>query len=135
MVKSKSMKVNIFIWAIVGSLTMLGCKKNNQEQLDKDAKLMATLECEARQLKEERFKIANEMRFMEDSLAKCKIALTAAQSQQMDSVKNVYTVRTGALADKITKTMDSLFSMTYHNPEERQQLDEATEIVLQKICQ
>lgn len=129
------MKVNIFIWAIVGSLTMLGCKKNNQEQLDKDAKLMATLECEARQLKEERFKIANEMRFMEDSLAKYKIALTAAQSQQMDSVKNVYTVRTGALADKITKTMDSLFSMTYHNPEERQQLDEATEIVLQKICQ
>ena len=129
------MKVNIFIWAIVGSLTMLGCQKNNQEQLDKDAKLMATLECEARQLKEERFKIANEMRFMEDSLAKYKIALTAAQSQQMDSVKNVYTVRTGALADKITKTMDSLFSMTYHNPEERQQLDEATEIVLQKICQ
>lgn len=129
------MKVNIFVWAILCGLTTLGCKKNNQEQLDKDAKLMATLECEARQLKEERFKIANEMRFMEDSLAKYKIALTAAQSQQMDSVKNVYTVRTGALADKITKTMDSLFAMTYHNPEERQQLDEATEIVLQKICQ
>jgi hypothetical protein len=129
------MKVNIFVWAILCGLTMLGCQKNNQEQLEKDAKLMASLECEARQLKEERFKIANEMRFMEDSLAKYKIALTAAQSQQMDSVKNVYTVRTGALADKITKTMDSLFSMTYHSPEERQQLDEATEIVLQKICQ
>ncbi len=128
------MKINLFVWGIVGGLSVLGCQKNDKEQLDKDAKLMATLECEARQLKEERFKAANEMRFMEDSLAKYKIPLTAIQSQQMDSVKNVYTLRTGALADKITKTMDSLFATSYQTAEQRQAFDVATEKMLQEVC-
>ncbi|HAO48391.1 MAG TPA: hypothetical protein DCR35_03265, partial [Runella sp.] len=57
---------------MLGSLLMLGCQKNNQAQLENDAQLMAQLECQARQLKEERFKVANDIRFMEDSLTKNK---------------------------------------------------------------
>lgn len=128
------MKVNIFVWAIMGSLTMLGCQKNDKEQLDKDAKLMATLECEARQLKEERFKIANDIRFMEDSLMKHHISLTTSQSREIDSIKKVLTIRTGKLADKITKTMDSLFVTNYQTPEQRQTFDAATEKMLQEVC-
>jgi hypothetical protein len=128
------MKVNIFIWAIVGGLSVLGCQKNNQEQLDKDAKLMATLECEARQLKEERFKITNDIRFMEDSLMKYHISLTPSQSQHIDSIKTVLTMRTGKLADKITRTMDSLFVANYQTPEQRQTFDAATEKMLQEVC-
>jgi hypothetical protein len=128
------MKVNRIVWVIVGYLSVLGCQKNNQEQLDKDAKLMATLECEARQLKEERFKIANDIRFMEDSLMKHHIPLTASQRQQIDSVKTVLTMRTGKLADKITKTMDSLFVANYQTPEQRQTFDAATEKMLQEVC-
>ncbi|WP_080057372.1 hypothetical protein [Spirosoma aerolatum] len=110
------------------------CQKIQQSQLDRDAQLMATLECEARQLKNERFKAANDIRFMEDSLAKHNIQLTSAQSIKIDSVKENYTLRTGQLAEKITKTMDSLYAATYQHPEERQQLDDAVEKVLQTIC-
>ncbi|MBN8825302.1 MULTISPECIES: hypothetical protein [unclassified Spirosoma] len=110
------------------------CQKIQQSQLTRDAQLMATLECEARQLKNERFKAANDIRFMEDSLAKHSIRLTSAQSAQIDSVKANYTLRTGQLAEKITKTMDSLYTATYHQPDERQQLDDAVEKVLQTIC-
>lgn len=129
------MKIKVLIWASLGGLLVMSCQKMDQAQLEKDAQLMAKLECEARQLKEERFKVANDIRFMEDSLAKNKIGLSLQKAAEIDSVKEYYTLRTGELADKITKTMDSLFSTTYHSPEERQQLDEATEKVLQKICQ
>lgn len=129
------MKRQIFVGVILSSLLVLGCKKDNQAQLENDAQLMAKLECQARQLKEERFKVANDIRFMEDSLTKNKLRLSPKKIAEIDSVKESYTIRTGELADKITKTMDSLFSTTYHTPEERQQLDEATEKVLQKICQ
>jgi len=130
------MKVNSIVWTIMGSLTMLGCQKNDndKEQLDKDAKLMAALECEARQLKEERFKIANDIRFMEDSLMKHHIPLTTSQIQEIDSIKTVLTIRTGKLADKITKTMDSLFIASYQTPEQRQTFDAATEKMLQEVC-
>lgn len=128
------MKVKVFVWITMGCLSLLGCKKNQQKQLENDAKLMASLECEARHLKEERFKIANDIRLMEDSLAKNKIALTTRQSQEIDSIKKVYTLRTGQLADKITHTMDSLFAVNYRTPEQRQTFDLATEKMLQQIC-
>jgi hypothetical protein len=128
------MKFNPITWVIIISLTFVSCDKNQEEQLQKDTQLMANLECEARHLKEERFKVANDFRFMEDSLAKHKIPLSDWQSRQMDSVKNVYTLRTGKLADKITKTMDSLFAASYKTAEQRQSFDVATEKVLQEIC-
>jgi hypothetical protein len=71
---------------------------------------------------------------MEDSLMKHHIPLTASQRQQIDSVKTVLTMRTGKLADKITKTMDSLFVANYQTPEQRQTFDAATEKMLQEVC-
>jgi hypothetical protein len=128
------MKINSLFWVILGGICLLRCEKNTDEQLEKDVTLMASLECEARQLKEERFTIANEFRFMEDSLAKHKIPLSASQSQHIDSVKNAYTLRTVELADKITKTMDSLFAVSYQTPEQRHAFDEATEKKLGEVC-
>jgi hypothetical protein len=127
-------KIEFLGWAFLVSFFVSGCGKNTDEQLQKDAALMASLECEARHLKDERFKVANDIRLMEDSLAKQKIALTALQSREIDSVTNVYTLRTGALADKITKTMDSLFAASYQTAPQRQALDEATEKKLQEVC-
>ncbi len=129
------MKFNISVWTISLGILVLSCGKNEREQLEKDAQLMAVLECEARQLKEERFQAANDIRLMEDSLAKHHIVLTDVQSHQIDSVKNAYTLRTGQLADKITKTMDSLFAVSYQTVEQRQTFDEATEKKLREVCQ
>ncbi|MEZ4901128.1 MAG: hypothetical protein R2822_04900 [Spirosomataceae bacterium] len=132
--KSVKMKFNILICFVVSSLTIWGCQKADSAQLEKDAKTMAILQCEARQLKDERFKIANDIRYMEDSLMKNKIPLSISQSHYIDSIKNIYTVRTGLLATKITKTMDSLFATNYKTLEQRQVFDTATEKILHNIC-
>lgn len=128
------MKINALFWVIIGGIGLLRCEKNTDGSLEKDAALMAALRCEARQLKEERFRAANDIRFLEDSLAKNKTALSAVQRREIDSIQNIYTLRTGQLADKITQTMDSLFAGRYQTPEQRQALDEATEKKLLEVC-
>lgn len=128
------MKFNLFCWVIIASLSLLSCDKNDRGQFEKDVQLMANLECEARHLKEERFNAANDIRFMEDSLAKHHLSLSPAQSQHIDSVKTAYTLRTGQLAEKITKTLDSLFAVNYKTIEQRQAFDAATELKLQEVC-
>lgn len=125
------MKKNLIVGIVI---LMMSCQENAKQQLEKDAKLMATLECEARQLKEYRFKVANDIRFMEDSLMKTAKALTATQSKEIDSIRNELTLRTGGLADKITKTMDSLFTLQYKTTEQRHEFDVATEKILQEVC-
>lgn len=128
------MKFKLFYWVIIGCIGLLSCEKKADAPFEKDVQLMANLECEARQLKEERFNAANDIRFMEDSLAKHHLPLSPAQSQHIDSVKTVYTLRTGQLAEKITKTMDSLFAVSYKTTEQRQAFDVATEKKLQEVC-
>ena len=120
--------------ALVG-FGLASCSVGHQSTLAIDAQLLAKLECEARHLKDERFTVANTIRLMEDSLARHRLPLSAAKSTEIDSVKASYTLRTGQLADKITKTMDSLFATNYHSSQERQQLDEEIEKVLQTNCQ
>jgi len=50
------MKFNLLYWIIIASLSLLSCEKNDGGQFEKDVQLMANLECEARHLKEERFR-------------------------------------------------------------------------------
>jgi hypothetical protein len=128
------MKFKLFYWVIIGCIGLLSCEKKADAPFEKDVQLMANLECEARQLKEERFNAANDIRLMEDSLAKHHLPLLPAQSQHIDSVKTAYTLRTGQLAEKITKTMDSLFAVSYKTIEQRQAFDAATEKKLQEVC-
>lgn len=135
MLARKTMNVTTLIGVLLVGFALVNCQQGQQAQLTADAQLMATLECEARHLKDERFKAANDIRFMEDSLAKQHLSLSAAQSAAIDSLKTTYTQRTEQLALKITKTMDSLFAASYHSPAEREQFDNAVEDVLKKTCQ
>lgn len=95
---------------------------------------MADLQCEARRLKEERFSIANTLRFRSDSLMKLNIPLTAAQKQEEDSIKTLYTARTGEVAVRLTRVMDSLFAVHYQTAEQRQEFDAAVEKKMQQVC-
>jgi hypothetical protein len=97
--------------------------------------LMARLQCEARQLKEERFRIANDLRFRGDSLMKLNISLTETQKQQEDSIKQALTLRTGEVAVRLMRTMDSLFEAHYQSVELRQQFDAAVEKKLGEMCE
>lgn len=129
-----SMKLRSFsgLLLIVG-YALMGCEEKAIN--DEDVHLMAELQCEARHLKDERFGKANELRFRNDSLMKLNIPLTEAQKQEEDSIRNVLTIRTGEVAVRLTRTMDSLFDIHYKTVERRQEFDTAVEKKLKEICE
>jgi hypothetical protein len=99
-----------------------------------DVALMADLRCEAQQLKNKRFEVANVLRFRNDSLAKLDIPLTDLQKQEEDSIRQRLTLRTGEVAVRLTRTMDSLFEIHYKTVEQRQAFDVAVERKVQEMC-
>jgi hypothetical protein len=102
---------------------------------DQDVVLLADLECQARQLKEERFRVANELRLRGDSLMKANSTLTEAQKKQEDSLKQSLTLRTGELATRLTFVMDSLFENRYKTVEQREAFDNALAKRVGEICE
>lgn len=113
---------------------LFGCSGGSVVE-EADVALMADLRCEAQQLKDKRFKIANDLRFRNDSLAKLNIPLTYLQKQEEDSIRQWLTLRTGEVADRLTHTMDSLFKIHYKTVEQRQVFDVAVEKKVQEICE
>lgn len=110
----------------------VSCTKNSVQ--DEDIKLMAGLECQARQLKEERFRVANELRLRGDSLMKANSALTERQRVEEDSIKEALTVQTGELATRLTFVMDSLFEKHYKTVEQRETFDKALAKKVSELC-
>lgn len=110
----------------------VSCTKNTVQ--DEDIKLMAGLECQARQLKEERFRVANELRLRGDSLMKANSALTERQRVEEDSIKEALTVQTGELATRLTFVMDSLFEKHYKTVEQRETFDKALAKKVSELC-
>ncbi len=109
-----------------------GCA--NDSVRDKDVAILANLECQARQLKEQRFRVANEIRLRGDSLMKANIPLTEAQKMEEDSLKQTLTVQTGELATRLTFVMDSLFEAHYKTIEQREAFDQALAKKVEEIC-
>ncbi len=124
---------SIFCLSLLMGGVLLCCQEKTV--YENDVRLMTELQCEARRLKEERFSIANALRFRNDSLTKLNIPLTNVQKQEEDSIKTTLTIRTGELAERLTRSMDSLFAVHYKTVEERQQFDAAVEKKLGEVCQ
>ena len=112
--------------------TSLGCTKPAGQ--DQDIELMAGLECRARQLKEERFRVANELRLRGDSLMKANTTLTDRQRMEEDSIKEALTVQTGELAARLTFVMDSLFEKHYKTVEQREEFDKVLAKKVGELC-
>ena len=95
---------------------------------------MADLQCQARQLKEQRFRVANEIRLRGDSLMKADVPLSDAQRAEEDSLKQTLTVQTGALATRLTFVMDSIFDAHYQTVEQREAFDQALAKKVAEVC-
>lgn len=112
---------------------LTGCNPNAVR--DEDVAMLADLECQARQLKEQRFRVANELRLRGDSLMKANISLTEAQRSEEDSLKQTLTEQTGELATRLTFVMDSLFEAHYETIEQREEFDQALAKKVGEVCQ
>ncbi len=120
-------------WLLIAlTISFLGCNENSVR--DEDVALMADLECQARQLKEQRFQVANELRLRGDSLMKANVALTEVQKAEEDSLKQILTVQTSELATRVTYVMDSLFDAHYKTIEQREAFDEAVAKKVEEVC-
>lgn len=117
---------------LVASGLFCGCQNNAVQ--DEDVALMADLQCQARQLKEQRFRVSNEIRLRGDSLMKANIPLTESQRAEEDSLKQTLTVQTGELATRLTFVMDSLFEAHYKTIEQREAFDQALAKKVEQIC-
>lgn len=117
---------------LVASGLLCGCQNNAVQ--DEDVALLADLDCRARQLKEQRFRIADELRLRSDSLMKANIPLTEAQQAEEDSLHKTLTVQTGALATRLTFVLDSLFEAHYQTIEQREAFDQALAKKVAEVC-
>ena len=118
--------------ALLVTSVLMNCIPDSVQ--DQDIELMARLECQARQLKEERFRVANELRLRGDSLMKAKSTLTDRQRVEEDSIKESLTVQTGELAMRLTFVMDSLFEQRYKTVEQREVFDKALAKKVGEVC-
>lgn len=117
---------------ILTFLVNFGCQ--NEAAQDGDVALMANLECQARQLKEQRFRVANQLRLRDDSLMTAKVSRTVAQIAEADSLKETLTRQTSALATRLTTALDSLFETQYKTKESREAFDRAMAQKVREIC-
>lgn len=121
-------------WLVVFLVAIAFTSCTEQGVQEEDIELMAQLECQARQLKEERFQVANLLRLRADSLMKANSVLTARQKAEDDSLKETLTVRTGELATRLTYVMDSLFDARYKTVAQREVFDEALARKVEEVC-
>lgn len=124
------MKPLILIFALAG--VFASCTESGVQK--QDIELMANLECQARQLKEVRFRVANEIRLRGDSLMKANSTLTEGQKLEEDSLRKTLTVQTGELATRLTLVMDSLFENRYKTVEQREIFDKALAKKVGEVC-
>ncbi len=132
MTKNRKLRVKKITILIALAVSILGCTENPVR--NEDVALLADLECKARQLKEQRFQVANDLRLRGDSLMKANIPLTESQRAEEDSLKQTLTVQTGELATRLTFVMDSLFEAHYKTMEQREAFDKALAKKVAEIC-
>ena len=114
---------------------IIACEQpKSVSNLQKDAQCIAILQCEAKHLKDERFKAATDMNNLDDSLLHLKKKLSIPQERQFDSIKQNLTQRTAILADKISSILDSVWKNKYHTIDQRQELDNAVEKIFKESC-
>lgn len=128
--KWKMRRLLILFFALGSIFT--SCAK--QEAREEGIELMSRLECQARQLKEKRFRMANEFRLRGDSLMKVNSTLTNRQEAEEDSIRELLTLQTGELATRLTFVMDSLFEKHYKTVEQREIFDKALAKKVSEVC-
>ena len=111
----------------------------SEEQLQKDGMTLAELQCAAKKLKDERFKLADDIRFLQDSLIilKADTMRAAACRTRLDSLQGTTEEmwrRTKIMADSVNHTLERLQKETYHSKAARKQLDAAQEKAFGEIC-
>jgi hypothetical protein len=133
------MRLFVLLLAFAGLLSSCNGHKITDETLKVDGTYLATLQCEAKKLQEERFKLAQDIRELEDSVmysldSLAKPSFQAKLDQLVASKEDMHS-RTKAMADSITHVLNGFYEGTYKNTADRRLLDVALSAAYQSKCQ
>lgn len=129
------MTLKIVTCMLFSFLTLTNCSdKIDEKSIVIDAEQVAILQCEAKQLRNERFEAANRIRLKEESMLQKGESLIASDILQNDSIAKNLSARTAQLASKINTILDSLWKNKYKTVEKRQKLDTAVEKIVAVKC-
>ena len=105
--------------------------------IDRDSKHWAALFCEARELRNRRFELADLIRYAEDTLKKMQNDQAYTHSARLDSLRVLVqpvTAKSALLADSIASLQQKLYASTMHSQKARKSLDQAFQKAIQEIC-
>lgn len=131
------MKLLNGLLALVLLLSACGAPKLSEETLQADAAMLANLQCEAKKLQDERFKLATDIRMLEDSIMTAASSLIPAYQAKLDALagkKEDMALRTKTMADSITHVLEQLHQGTYKDTADRRLLDVALSGQYEQLC-
>ena len=127
--------LNIVMPAIVAGI-FASCSEVKKHDMSKTVSDFATLECEAVKLREQRFELANNIRFTEDTLMhpvdKNDTARLSKKLAELKSGKETLLNQSRAMAERIKQQMDSLMHNELKTSEDRKQFNRQLDEELKK---
>lgn len=127
----------VLIFPLLGCL-MLKCRTNpGFQDFDRDIKHWAALYCEARELRNRRFELADLILYAEATLKNVPKEQANTFSARLDSLRALVqpvTDKTALLADSLASLQQKLFAPTLHSRKARKNLDQAFQKAIREIC-
>jgi hypothetical protein len=117
--------------------TFCSCQETPPDTLVSDGRHLAEITCNARRIREERFKLADAIRFAEDSLQIVPSQSRHIYQHRLDSLlqhTDEMTQKTKIMADSVKNLLAQLHREKYRTPSQRKALDGALEAALKEIC-
>lgn len=99
--------------------------------------MLANLYCKAKEIRIQRFGLADRIRFTEDSLAMNEFRSNPQLQKRLDSLSayiEPLTTLTQIFSDSIHNTQQRWYSQFYNSAEKKKLLDLAFEKAIKKIC-
>ena len=122
-------QVRLVLFLIATASCLYSC--DHSDISDKKAKYIATLECRAIALREQRFALADSIRFTQDTLLKKNVSIdTTRLNDKLHfflQKKEELLQNSLLLADSIHQQLDSLRRSVFTNPDDKKSFDEKLE--------
>ncbi len=120
-------------------LLLAGCgPARSDSQVEEDARALAEIYCKAQMLRAERFQLADEIRFLEDSIMMFPDAPETKNRelalQELQATTTSMWQRTKSVADSINRLLDSFYKGNYPEKADRSRLDKELEKVMRDVC-
>lgn len=132
------MKFAYLLLATIALLSSCSNHKLTEETINADGVKLANLQCDAKKLQEERFKLAEDIRHIEDSVMysadSINIPAYKAKLEKLIASKEDMHLRTKTMADSISNVLKGYYEGAYKDTADRRLLDVALTSAFESNC-